>query len=128
MALTLNEVIKIAQKSAGPKGLVSDLIERGEGRYVFEKATPPDSPLQFGDSPWIVVFEKDGTVVSGSSAPMYFPSVYEVIDFDGNVIRSREEVQTAWEAEKKRQAELDALAEAEGDEALEVVPVEWNHS
>ncbi|MCQ9343931.1 hypothetical protein [Corynebacterium kozikiae] len=131
MAITLKQAIDAAVACVGGIERLEGFIKYGpltEGyarMYEFEKKPLMKTP-GLGDVHVVLIDERTGKNMASSSFPGIAEGDYEVIDFDGNVIRSREEVQAAWEAEEKRQAELEAQAEAEEDETLEVVPVEWN--
>ena len=131
MAITLKQAIDAAVACVGGVERLGGFIKYGpltEGyarMYEFEKKWLIQTP-DFGDVRAVLIDERTGENVASSSFPGIAGGDYEVIDFDGNVIRSREEVQAAWEAEEKKQAELEAQAEAEGAEALGPVPVEWN--
>ncbi|AZA08566.1 hypothetical protein [Corynebacterium pseudopelargi] len=119
MALTFEQAVEIARKTAGRFELDVEYIAHGEGRYQFFKKGV-SNPGQLADSYVIVVFE-DGSVISGSSAPRYMPTVYEILDSDGNVVKTREEIRQLRQASEAEQAALDAIDDGETGEP---VPVE----
>lgn len=117
MALTFEQAVKIARKTAGRFELDVEYIAHGEGRYQFFKKGV-SNPGQIADSYVVVVFE-DGSTISGSSAPRYMPTDCEILDGDGRVVKTREEIRQLRQAAGAEQAASDAI-EDDG----EPVPVE----
>nr|WP_162933274.1 hypothetical protein [Corynebacterium lactis] len=74
----------------------------------------------------MLIDEQTGENVASSAFPGLAGGDYEVIDRDGNVIQSREEVHAAWEAEKKRQAELEATDDTDYLAIGPVLVEQWN--
>ncbi|AKK11773.1 hypothetical protein CUTER_08980 [Corynebacterium uterequi] len=128
MVLSRREVLEKVVQKFGDR-LDRDFYEYGEGRYCF--LVSPSGPsgdsgvVHCGDSPVVVVFEESGEVMSGGAAPCFAPRDYAVFDFDGQVLRSQDEVRAQRLA---REAEEERLAEEEGDDFGEPVPADWKDS
>lgn len=131
MAISLQEAIAIASELAGDTRMLSEYVKYGpltegyaqmyEFRWVDGSPTPND-----GHICTFLIDEVTGKNVASCAFSSLPPGDYEVFDFDGNVIRSREEVRAAWDVVEEKQAELEAQAEAEWEESVGPVPVTWD--
>ncbi|QPK79739.1 hypothetical protein G7Y31_03285 [Corynebacterium lizhenjunii] len=120
MAITFDEAVEIARAAAAPHHLIPDFIQHGEGAYCFETDRHLD-PMIIGPGSMLIVFESDGSVIGGSSAPTYTPRECEVLAIDGRVLRTFEQVRAARLTHEAEQAALEA--ESDGEELEDPVPV-----
>ncbi|OSQ14653.1 hypothetical protein [Corynebacterium diphtheriae] len=125
MAITLKQAIKAAALSVGGADRLEATVKYGPlspgfaRMYEFSKADKANSGL-IGYVGVVVIDEQTGENIASSAFPGLGGGDYELLDFDGNVIRTRKEVHAAWEAEQRQ----DALeAESESSEFDEPIPV-----
>ncbi|KAB1504365.1 hypothetical protein F7230_04615 [Corynebacterium sp. 320] len=119
MAITFEEAVRIAQEKAAPLELMDDFVEHGEGKYCFYMKV---APIPFGESGVLIVYEADGSVTRGSGAPGLCPHECEILDLEGNVTRTLEQVRKAREAYEAGQAALEADIDDDDGDGLELVP------
>ncbi|KAB3522779.1 hypothetical protein F8377_00990 [Corynebacterium zhongnanshanii] len=98
---------------------MDDFVEHGEGKYCFYMKV---APIPFGESGVLIVHEGDGSVARGSGAPGLRPHECEIMDLEGNVIRTFEQVRKAGEAYEAEQAALEADIDDDDGDGLELVP------
>lgn len=133
MAISLQEAVAVARKLSGDGCILDKLIKYGpltEGcarMYEF-RWVDVSSGINDGEVCTLLIAEDTGENMASSSFSSLPPGDYEVLDFDGRVVRSREEVRVAWDKSEKMQMELEARAEAERDDSVEPVPVVWDGS
>ncbi len=115
MAIDLRQATRIAQGLIPRGHELKDRVLHGEGRFVFfdanvDNGEETDSmPLSIGDFPVVIVWETDGSTMSGSAAPTCIPRSYAELNLSGRVERTEEDVASELAAE--REAEDRAWAE-----------------
>ncbi|GGG80886.1 hypothetical protein [Corynebacterium pelargi] len=127
MAVTLDQAIAIAKSYENSVGALIPEVKYGplsdnDGRVFEFRGDRVISPLETGPSNILAIREESGQVETGSRPTWCLDDDHVVLDFDGNVIRGREQVRREYQEQEAQQAALDAMEN--DDEPGEPVPVE----